>query len=623
MTNILDFFFFKTDAAPKIWNISDAVGPFAGPRIWRISAVFGLAIIALQLFIYFYNATDYVGIDSDDSMRLVEVRDFLAGQGWFDLYQYRLGPEGGTLMHWSRLIDAPIAALIALFNRFFEMHAAEAIALAIWPQVLIFPLMASIALAAFRLGGRNAMLIALVIATCMVLELIRFRPGGIDHHNVQMVLVAAIAAFLLDPDRRASNFAAAGLAAALALTIGAETTPVIAAACVIVAIMWAMDGEEYRSAAFAFASGLGLGSAVLFVATTPVTRYMAITCDNFSFGYLAATLTGAALLALCVRLMSGRPRIARFASLTAIGVATGLLAAALIPHCIVNPLGDLDPLLVELWLNKVVEARSVISLLESQPAAAGSFYAIGFMAIATCLIRILHNDRRTAHAILLGLLIISWVVTLIQIRGYMFSNLLGIIVLAALVSDLRELHSSQPKNQGAAMAFLIAALVSIPAFWAIAGGLGTAAARQLGFEMATRMGRSGEDRKECASDAVMNALASLPTGRIMTSSNLGSMLLRKTPHNVLTAAYHRNQTGMLAEIRASIAEPVEAESVMRQAGVSIVYYCKSDSRAAWFAKQYPAGLYANLDAGNVPDYLELQKSISSDNVGIYRLKPPR
>ena len=366
-----------------------------------------------------------------------------------------------------------------------------------------------------------------------------------------------------------------------------------------------------------------MGSAALFVATTPVTRYTAITCDNFSFGYLATTLTGAALLALACSLLSGRPPIARMAALAAIGLATGFLATVLIPHCIVNPLGNLDPLLVELWLNKVVEARSVISLLESQPASAGSFYAVGLMAIATCLFRILNNDRRTAHAILLGLLSISWIVTLIQIRGYMFSNLLGVIVLAALVSDLRDLHSSQPNNKGAAMAFLMAALFSVPAFWAIAGGLGMTAASKLGFEMATTTSRPAEDRKECASDTVMNALAALPAGRIMTSSNLGSMLLRKTPHNVLTAAYHRNQTGMLAEIRASIAEPAEAESIMRQAGVSIVYYCKSDSRSAWFAEQYPAGLYANLDADNVPDYLELQKSISNDNVGIYRLMPTK
>ena len=50
--------------------------------------------------------------DSDDAMRLVQVRDLLAGQPWYDLMQYRLGAEPGPLMQWSRLVDAPIAVLI-------------------------------------------------------------------------------------------------------------------------------------------------------------------------------------------------------------------------------------------------------------------------------------------------------------------------------------------------------------------------------------------------------------------------------------------------------------------------------------------------------------------------------
>ncbi len=50
------------------------------------------------------------GINSystDDAMRLVEVRDFMAGQSWFDLTQYRLDPPNGVVTHWSRLIDLP------------------------------------------------------------------------------------------------------------------------------------------------------------------------------------------------------------------------------------------------------------------------------------------------------------------------------------------------------------------------------------------------------------------------------------------------------------------------------------------------------------------------------------
>jgi hypothetical protein len=46
-----------------------------------------IAIVALKV----PNAKDYVGADNDDGMRLVEVRDFLNGQGWFDLMQYRMG----------------------------------------------------------------------------------------------------------------------------------------------------------------------------------------------------------------------------------------------------------------------------------------------------------------------------------------------------------------------------------------------------------------------------------------------------------------------------------------------------------------------------------------------------
>lgn len=33
--------------------------------------------------------------DPDDAMRLVQVRDWLAGQSWFDVTQYRLSPPAG------------------------------------------------------------------------------------------------------------------------------------------------------------------------------------------------------------------------------------------------------------------------------------------------------------------------------------------------------------------------------------------------------------------------------------------------------------------------------------------------------------------------------------------------
>src|SRR5215213_10010013 len=47
--------------------------------------------------------------DTDDNMRMMQVRGLLHGQGWFDLQQHRLA---GSNIHWSRLVDLPIAGLI-------------------------------------------------------------------------------------------------------------------------------------------------------------------------------------------------------------------------------------------------------------------------------------------------------------------------------------------------------------------------------------------------------------------------------------------------------------------------------------------------------------------------------
>ena len=52
--------------------------------------------------------------DPDDIMRLVEVRDLLGGQGWFDPDQYRIDPLREVPMHWSRLVDLPLAVPVIL-----------------------------------------------------------------------------------------------------------------------------------------------------------------------------------------------------------------------------------------------------------------------------------------------------------------------------------------------------------------------------------------------------------------------------------------------------------------------------------------------------------------------------
>src|SRR3954451_11239769 len=52
--------------------------------------------------------------DTDDVMRLQQIRDWIAGQSFTDMSQHRLGVAPGMPIHWSRLADLVPAAIIAL-----------------------------------------------------------------------------------------------------------------------------------------------------------------------------------------------------------------------------------------------------------------------------------------------------------------------------------------------------------------------------------------------------------------------------------------------------------------------------------------------------------------------------
>ena len=46
-----------------------------------------LLLVAILAVTFLRFGTDYVGSDNDDVLRLVQIRDFLSGQSWFDLTQ--------------------------------------------------------------------------------------------------------------------------------------------------------------------------------------------------------------------------------------------------------------------------------------------------------------------------------------------------------------------------------------------------------------------------------------------------------------------------------------------------------------------------------------------------------
>lgn len=588
--------------APSLWS-----------RLGLVSLLYALGTI-VALLIFNRHATDYVGLDNDDIMRLVEVRDFLGGQGWFDMMQYRLGLDGGTLMHWSRFIDLPIASLIAFFRLFLSPESAEAAALTVWPLMLVLPLMAFMGLAGRRVAGVEGMHFSLILTTLFVLTSRRFSPGSIDHDNVQLGLVALSAAMLADESYRPRNFAIAAIALAIALGIGAETTPFVAVACMAVAGLWAWDGELFAPAARAFALTLTIAVSAAFFALVPPHLYSTVTCDNLSLGFYGITSVGGVGLLLSALFASRLSRPWRMVVLAANGTAVFATTLVIAPQCLRNPLADLDPMLIQLWLSKVSEAQSIFSVAQRQPETLGAFYATSLMAIVLCIVRILRGERARLHAVLMALVAVNWIITLVQVRGAEFANLLAILPLAILLAELRRVSVANTRNVRAALLYIVATLLAVPAVWAVGGEL-------VKNGVTKSFAAAPDEAKNCYSKQAFAPIAGLAPGVIAAPSNMGSPLLRFTPHRTLSGPYHRDPDGMLTELHIGLAEPKEAEAFLRGAHVTLLAFCPGDPQVQEVVELKPEGLYAQLGKGHVPAYLEAIPAAGKSDVQFFRFKP--
>src|SRR5260370_17505466 len=90
------------------------------------------AVVACTLAVPVIKHGVFDAMSTDDAMRLVEVRDLIAGQAWFDLAQHRLDPPGVS-MHWSPVVDSPLAALILPPRPLACAAPAAAAPLTPWP----------------------------------------------------------------------------------------------------------------------------------------------------------------------------------------------------------------------------------------------------------------------------------------------------------------------------------------------------------------------------------------------------------------------------------------------------------------------------------------------------------
>jgi hypothetical protein len=591
------------------------VRPMRGLGNAAASLLAALVFLGLHAAAGFPSLVD-AGSDNDSLLRLVEVRDLIGGQAWFDLTQNRLGPDGGVTMHWSRLVDAPIAAVMLAASVLTGSAAiGEAAARVLWPAGLFFAAMLFMLRAARHHGGEDAVLPALVIGAAALHYTAAFAPGALDHHNVEIVLALATVSFLLEALARGglAPGAAAGACSALMMAVGMEALPYVAAGGAAAATAFLLAPHRMWRTAAGFGLGLGGVAAVAFAATVSPDAWSAAECDRFSLPHLAAAALagpGLAVVAGSSALRSSRGlRLAALAGLAAL--LAGLLAA-FFPACLADPYASLDPRLQDLWLDAVIEAQPLAKVLALDPAMAAGHYGPPVLALL-CLAASFRNERRFSEAAVIGAFLgAALLVSVWQIRGSLFSVPLAAVPLAALVARRRQPRSGTAPDTAKLLA---AWLGSFSVVWSLAAG-GLVRTQQSGIAATPSATLPGS----CGAEGDFRDLAALPSTGVLVVSNLGAPVLAYTPHRVLAGPYHRNVEGNLAALDAFTGAAETAQDVVWRHGMTVVALCAGNDETRFLAGHAPHGFLAGLTRGDVPGWLERLPGSESDSLRLFRVR---
>jgi len=563
-------------------------------RHWRPLLLLAWAVAAgLMLWSRWQNIYWFALSDTDDNMRIMQVRALLAGQDWYDLRQYRMDPPFGADIHWSRIVDLPIAGLRLAFGLGMDGPSAERAAVAVAPLLPLGVALIGVSLTVRRLLGPAAFLLAVPLFFFGASALGQFMPTRIDHHGWQLAMLSLLVAGLVDP-RQARGGLTAAAASAASLSIGLEFLPYIAAGAGIHALYWVHDGNQRRRLAtygVALAGGSALGFA-LFASHTN----RAPVCDALSPVWLSAAVAGGAILYVLSRLTAPTWQRRLIVAAVAAALIAGTFALAW-PHCLGQPEGASDEL-KRIWLNNVREAKPLWEQSRSLALGVASLPVSGLVG-SLLLAWFSRRDpalwpRAAAVAFFsvasLGLLI--W-----QTRagpGAQLLSLPGATALAWLLFPrLRASRSVLVRVVGPVLVAVAASGAAVPI------------AMRWFEDPPEKPGAKRIDlaNRRCPTIPAMRPLAKLPPGIVFTFVDLGPRLIALTRHSAVAGPYHRNGQAIEDVMHAFRGSADEARQLILKRRADYLLICPDFSESTLYSTGAPQGFYMQLRDGRVPAWL--------------------
>jgi len=609
--------FVSADQAPaKVASVTDpAKGP--GLRVLITWVVLAAAMIAVN----FKLITMMRFGDPDDALRLLQVRDLLAGQSWFDVHQYRVAAPEGVAMHWSRLVDIPIAGMILLLRPLLGTASAEQVTAVLVPLLTLLGAMALLGRLAARWFNDEVVALSGLMMGLSSPVLCQFTPLRIDHHGWQIVLaLAALNGLHAKDSRRGGLVIGLSLAALLAISIeGLPLTALFLGICVL----RGLRNPASRFDWFAVAAGsLALGLAAIFLGTRG-TYDLVTHCDAISPVHLAM-LAWVAAGAVVLRLAAPRSLPGQIGALAVIGAGAAAILFGIAPECRRGTFVMLDPLVKRYWYDSVQEG---MPFWHTSPPLAAAILAGPLVGIiGTLWLWRGASDPRSRMLWCDHLLLLAgaWLIGLVVARASATALVFAAVPSAALIlKGVYRLRSVPilPRIGGYFVVIsLLAPGLPVVMTMAAASPLSANANRDGNLEKSVAGVSLGAlSISQCRYDVAGRALGRLPAVDIFAPLDIGPDLVVRSHDRVVATGHHRGAAGMHDVITAFMAPAEEAHALIRKRHATLVVVCPDIYEPSVYAARAPRGLMADLLKDRPPQWLQPANIAPGSHIKFWRV----
>ncbi len=560
----------------------------------------------------------------DGYMRLVRIKELLAGAGWYESLIARSNAPYGDVLHWTRPMDVIILTVMALVSPFTDDAQALFIAGVVTSPIIAFFACIAMAWAARPVLGRDRAILAVFIFLLQPGVLSYTMMGRADHHGLQFVafILCMGATLRLMTDRRSVRTAVgAGIAYGGALWVSIELLLLVGVCQATLAVLWLWRDRAFTRNQIVVAGAFLATTVVSLIIERPITGWFEIEYDRLSIVHvaLAAIATG-----FWVTLYRNGHRHAdatlraRMAVAGIAGVASLGVFGILFPDFFAGPFATVDPRILPIWHDQVAELKP---LAPTDMKSFGRFlFFVG--ACLPCLVFLgfvlWHERKRPATlrwvflTIVLG---IYFALSLKHLRFAPFAEIASVWALAEIVGRLMAWseHALKGARQfavkcGATFVIMLGALMS-----------GT-------FVMAVTPDKTIDQKHPDCEVANIADLLNDRDGLGATPTVIGGLLdygpeiLYRTAHSVVGAPYHRNGDGIWDSYRLLAAtDDAESQAIAQRRDIGVIVICPSAAeRRHYLDDDEPDRLYGRLLADNPPAWLT-PVPVDRDATGGFRI----